>query len=149
MHGTLSKVKGGDTRCHHISGRTHRLANIALSPSFSHSDGMHSYAIEVTGTPCSSNDILRYVAQALRGMTTKCGCGSMSTLDFRAKSTLFACTIENIQTHSSMCLQGFVSSCSSPALLPLPALSHAAFDFHISLNFFMLDTCFQSNTETQ
>ena len=41
------------------------------------------------------------------------------------------------------------SSCSSPALLSSAALSHAAFDFHTSLTFFMLDTCFQSNTETQ
>ena len=29
-----------------------------------------------------------------------------------------------------------------PALLPSPALSHAAFDFHTSLTFFILDTCF-------
>ena len=28
-------------------------------------------------------------------------------------------------------------------------LSHAAFGFHTSLTFFMLDSCFQSNTETQ
>ena len=41
------------------------------------------------------------------------------------------------------------SSCSSPPLLPSAALSHAAFDFHASLTFFMLDTYFQSNTETQ
>ena len=36
------------------------------------------------------------------------------------------------------------SSCSSPALLLSPA-----FDFHTSLTFLMLDTYFQSNTETQ
>ena len=54
-----------------------------------------------------------------------------------------------IYLYSYFCVFLLSSSCSSPALLPSPALSHAAFDFHTSLTFFMLDTCFQSNTETQ
>ena len=53
-----------------------------------------------------------------------------------------------IYLYPYFCVFLLSSSCSSPDLLPSAALSHATFDFHTSLTFFMSDTCFQSNTET-